>query len=112
MSQIALDTIKEVRERVNEILAFLNKREEALKTAPPGAVEEIELLKEALDALPWKPYKNPKSHGAWIFSNLEDLIVQSLRDAIIKNKGNITLHNATYRFSGDDNKFISRYSKD
>ena len=109
MSEIALDTIKEVRERLNEIIAYLNKREDALKTPPPGALEEIELPKEALDGLPWKPYKN--NNGAWIFSNLENLIVQSLRDALAKNNGSIKLHGATYRFSGDDNKFISRYSK-
>lgn len=110
MSEIALNTIKEVRERLNEIINDLNKREDALKIAPPGAIEEIELPKEALDGLPWKPYKN--NNGEWIFSNLENLIVQSLRDALAKNNGRIKLHDATYRFSGQDNKFISRFFKE
>ena len=109
MSEIALDTIKAVRERLNEAIADLNKMEEALQNAPPGAIEEVELPKEALDGLPWKPYKS--GNGEWIFSNLENLIVQSLRNALAKNNGSIKLHGTTYRFSGDDNKFISRYSK-
>ena len=110
MSEITLDTIKEIRERLNEIIADLNKREDALKTAPPGAVEELELPKEALDGLPWKPYKS--GSGDWIFSNLENLVAQSLRKALIKNHGRMKLHDVTYRFSGDDNKFISRYPKE
>ena len=110
MNEIALDTIKEVRERLNEIIADLNKREDALKTVPPGAIEEIELPKEALDGLPWKPYKS--GSGDWIFSNLENLVAQSLREALAKNNGGIKLHDSMYRFSGQDNKFISRFSKD
>ena len=110
MSEIALDTIKAVRERLNEAIADLNKMEEALNNAPPGAIEEVELPKESLDGLPWKSYKS--GSGEWIFSNLENLIVQSLREALVKNNSRIKLHDATYRFSGQDNKFISRFSKD
>ena len=107
MSDIALDTIKAIRERLNEIIADLNKMEDALKNAPPGAIEEVELPKEALDGLPWKPYKSGK--GSWIFSNLEDATAKKLREFLAKNNGRLKLHDATYRFSGQDNKFISRY---
>lgn len=107
MSEIALDTIKAIRERLNEIVADLNRMESALKNAPPGAIEEVELPKEALESLPWKPYKS--GSGEWIFSNLEDPTAKSLREALAKNNGRVKLHGVTYRFSSQDNKFISRY---
>ena len=107
MSDIALDTIKAIRERLNEIIADLNKMEDALKNAPPGAIEEVELPKEALDGLPWKPYKSGK--GSWIFSNLDDPVAKKLREFLVKNQGKLELHGAKYRFSGQEDKFISRY---
>ena len=109
MSEIALDTIKAIRERLNEIIADLNKMEDALKNAPPGAIEEVELPKEALDGLPWKPYKSGK--GSWIFSNLEDATAKKLREYLAKNQEQMELHGVKYRFSGQDNKFISRFPK-
>jgi len=110
MSEIAIDMIKAIRERLNEIISDLSKMEDAMKNAPPGAIEEAELPKEALDGLPWKSYKS--GSGEWIFSNLENLVAQSLREALARNNGKIKLHDFTYRFSGQDNKFISRFSKD
>ncbi len=107
MNEIARDIIKAIRERLNEIIADLDKMEDALNNAPPGAVEEVELPKEALDALPWKLYKSGK--GEWIFSNLENPTATNLRETLTKNNGKLKLHDATYRFSGQDNKFISRY---
>lgn len=48
MSEIALDTIKATRERLTEVIVDLDRMEDALKDAPPGAIEEVELPKEAL----------------------------------------------------------------
>lgn len=107
MSDTALETVKVIRERLSEIIADLDRMEDALKNAPPGAIEEVELPKEALEGLPWKPYKSGK--GSWIFSNLEDPVAKKLREALAKNQGKLELHGAKYRFSGQEQKFISRF---
>ena len=110
MSEITLDIIKDIRERLNAIIADLNTKEDALKNPPTGAIEELDLPKETLDGLPWKLYQN--KNGEWIFSNLENLVAQNLKDVLVKNHGRMKLHDVTYRFSGDGNKFISRYPKE
>lgn len=109
MSEIALDTIKAIKERLTEAIADLDRMEHALMNAPPGAIEEVELPQEALDGLPWKPYKSGK--GEWIFSDLEDPTAKKLREALASNQGRIELHGFRYRFSGRDDRFISRYPR-
>ena len=79
MSEIALDTIKAIKERLSEVIADLDRMEDALHNAPPGAIEELVLPKEALEELPWKPYRS--GSGAWIFSDIEDSAAKRLREA-------------------------------
>ena len=109
MSGIALDTIKAIRERLNEVITDLDRMEDALHNAPPGAIDEIELPKEALEHLPWKAYKS--GNGSWIFSDLEEPTAKKLKEALVENQGTMDLHGVQYRFSGQDDRFIARYPR-
>jgi hypothetical protein len=108
MSEIALDAVKAIRERLSQIIADLDRMENALRNTPLEAIEDADSPKDALNELPWTPYKSGK--GAWIFSNLADPRANQLREVLTRNKGTIELYGVKYRFSGPDQKFISRYS--
>jgi len=60
--------------------------------------------------LPWRPY--PSGTGAWIFATNRDGTPNSqaktLIDALNKNGGKLETNTHTYKFSGQNNKFISR----
>ena len=60
--------------------------------------------------LPWRPYKNGR--GYWIFAKNQDGTpnqkAKSLIDALNRNGGKISTSTAEYRFSGENNKFISK----
>ena len=77
---------------------------------PPGyhpatAEPEPELDPSFLDKLPWQAYAS--GVGAWVFSNLEE--AKRLNDELTKLAKPIVIGNHRYRFSGDQNRFISRY---
>jgi hypothetical protein len=108
MSEIALDAVKAIRERLSQIRADLDRMESALRNTTLEVIEDADPLKDALDGLPWTPYKSGK--GAWIFSNLADPRANQLREALMRNKGTIELYGVKYRFSGPDQKFIARYN--
>jgi len=48
VSEIALNTVSAIREILSKMLASLIRMEETLKNAPLGALEEMELPREAL----------------------------------------------------------------
>ena len=62
-----------------------------------------------LEKLPWKPFSS--GNGSWIFSNLDNEIAKTLVELLKKYGGKIEIGNYVYRFSGENNRFISRYPK-
>lgn len=107
VSELALSILKSVRQQLEECLNELDKIEKTVKAAPPEVIGELELTKEALQALPWKPYKSGR--GSWIFRDLKNPTARVLAEALAKNGGNLELHGTHYRFSGQDNKFIAKF---
>lgn len=71
-------------------------------------IPELDLAK--LEELPWTNYKTkePAKEGeaGWIFSNTEG--AEELVKALEKTGGKLELGPYEYRFSGEDNRFISR----
>ena len=91
------------RQRIEELERKKKILQEAL-TQP-----QIILKPQTLDQLPWKPYSH--GNGSWIFSNLDNEIAKTLVELIKKYGGKIEIGNYVYRFSGENNRFISRYPK-
>jgi hypothetical protein len=107
VSVIALDAVKAIREHLTEVIADLDRMADALQHAPPGAIEDVELPVDALDGLPWKAYTS--GNGAWIFADHKDATAAKLRETLTSHRGTLELHGFRYRFSGQQNRFISRY---
>ena len=109
MSQMAYSIISKVKEVLQTALKEVENLERQLAETEPKALGEIELTAEALNSLPWKPYQTGK--GAWIFSNLDNPAVATLRNLLEKAGGRLELHGFIYRFSGSDRRFIARRPK-
>lgn len=105
MSETVFAVIRRTREILENALAELDKFERSLREAEPRAQAEVTLTPEVLDKLPWKRF--PNGEGEWIFSDIDDPIVKTLRELLNKYSGKLEIHRYTYRLSSNG-KFISR----
>ena len=73
------------------------------------AVDEVKtpLTREALDQLPWQPFKSGK--GEWIFANAKGPVVEALLSRLDQGGGKADLEGYHYKFSASDQKFINRF---
>lgn len=107
VSEIALSVVKSIRQRLEECVNDIKEVERSMLETPQVAVGKTNFSREALARLPWKPYRSGR--GAWIFRDLRDPIAQILVDALARNGSSMELHGVQYKFSGQDNKFISKF---
>ena len=96
-----------------QILGKMNILEELLKQNPQPPKPTKTTRPPQTDQwsnLPWRPYKT--GGGGWIFATNQDgtpnTQAQSLINALNQNDGKVTTSHAEYKFSGQNNKFISR----
>lgn len=89
--------LKSIAERLIEIHRVYHEM-------PPEAKAQLGLDPKDLDKLSWTPFKNGK--GSWIFSDG----VPDLKKALLE-RGSIEIGSFRYKLSGDQDKFIVRYSK-
>ncbi len=107
LSEIALSIIQSIRQQLEECLGELEKIEKNIKESPPEMIGKTEFTKETPEELPWKSFRSGK--GAWIFRNLNHPVAQMLVDMLARNGGSTELHGRQYKFSGPNNKLISRF---
>jgi hypothetical protein len=99
--------IDAIRDGLRAIVQKLHQIDKTYREIPAEAKAQLELSREQLEKLPWKPYK--KNHrAAWIFADtngaerLYELIKESQR-------GKVSIGEFEYKISkGKDREFISR----
>jgi len=91
------DGLKALTERLKQINA-------AYEEMPTEAKAQLSVDPEALDQLPWIPFKN--NNGAWTFSDK----APDLKSALLE-RGSVEIGAFRYKLSGDENKFLVRFPK-
>lgn len=109
MSNVPPIALKSIRERLEKCVIDIKEVERLLLRPSKNTNERISLSKETLDRLPWKLFKSGK--GSWIYRDLPNPTAQLLVRLLVANGGSTELHGITYKFSGPNNKFISRFSE-
>ena len=99
MSELLEAKINVLIEALQGALDRIREIEAAYKEMPPDA----RLDPQALDSLPWEPFKNRA--GQWCFSDK----APDLKRALLECGSSVEIGGYKYRLSGDENRFIQRF---
>lgn len=106
MSELLKAKVDALVEALQDALERISEIERTYREMPEEAKAELEVDPKEIENLPWRPYREGHRSG-WIFSNQSgaERLAEAIRSS---HNGRIEIRGFEYRFSGDQDKFISR----